>query len=81
MKNNLLLILLALGLVAFLPQRAKADGYFGISVGPSYCDPYPVYYGGYYPHRYRQYYYRRTIGCSVAFSRREVLPNFAEVVG
>jgi hypothetical protein len=57
MKKYLLLILLALGLVAFLPQRAKADGYFGISVGPAYCDPYPVYYGGYYPHYYRQYYY------------------------
>ena len=58
MKKNLLLILSALGLVALLPQRAKADGYFGISVGPAY----PVYYGGYYqhyyyPHYYRQYYY------------------------
>ena len=34
MKKYLLLILLAVGLFAFLPQRAKADGYFGISVGP-----------------------------------------------
>jgi hypothetical protein len=57
MQKYLLLILLAIGLVAFLPQRAKADGYFGISVGPAYCDPYPVYYGGYYPRYYRQYYY------------------------
>ena len=45
MKKYLLLVLSALGLVALLPQRAKADGYFGISVGPAYCDPYPVYYG------------------------------------
>ena len=45
MKKYLLLILLALGLVAFVPQKAKADGYFGISVGPAYCAPYPVYYG------------------------------------
>ena len=34
MKKYLFPILLALGLVAFLPQRAKAGGYFGISVGP-----------------------------------------------
>ena len=57
MKKYLLLILLALGLVAFIPQKAKAEGYFGISVGPAYCAPCPVYYGGYYPHYYRQYYY------------------------
>jgi len=62
MKQYLLVILSALGLIALLPQRAKADGYFGISVGPAYCDPYRVYYGGYYqhyyyPHYYRQYYY------------------------
>ena len=57
MKKYLVLSLLALGLVAFVPQKAKADGYFGISVGPAYCAPYPVYYGGYYPHYYRQYYY------------------------
>jgi len=49
--------LLALGFVAFVPQESKADGYFGISVGPAYWDPYPVYYGGYYPHYYRRYYY------------------------
>jgi hypothetical protein len=57
MKKILLLFLLALGCVAFGPQKAKADGYFGISVGPAYCDPYPAYYGGYYPHYYRHYYY------------------------
>jgi hypothetical protein len=57
MKKYLLPILLALGLVAFLPQGAKAHGYFGIFVGPAYCDPYPVYYGGCNPHYYRQYYY------------------------
>ena len=45
MKKYLPLFLLALGLVAFVPQKAKADGYFGITVGPAYCDPYPVYYG------------------------------------
>ena len=56
MKKYLPLFLLALGLVAFVPQKAKADGYFGISVGPAYCDPYPVYYGGYYPRYYRHYY-------------------------
>jgi len=52
MKKYLLLFLLALGLVALAPQKAKADGYFGISVGPAYCEPHPVYYGGYYPHYY-----------------------------
>jgi hypothetical protein len=58
MKKYILLpILLALGLVAFLPQTAKAHGYFDIYVGPAYCDPYPGYYGGYYPHYYRQYYH------------------------
>ncbi len=41
MKKYLFLILLALGLVAFVPQKAKAEGYLGISVGPAYCDPYP----------------------------------------
>jgi len=57
MKKYLLVFLFALGLVAFGSQKAKAGGYFGISVGPAYCDPYPVYYGGYYPHYYRSYYY------------------------
>jgi hypothetical protein len=57
MKKILLLFLVAVGFIAFVPQKAKAGGYFGISVGPAYCDPYPVYYGGYYPHYYRQYYY------------------------
>ena len=57
MKRYFLLVLLALGLVAFVPQKSKADGYFGISVGPAYCYPYPVYYGGYNPHYYRHYYY------------------------
>ena len=57
MKKYLPLFLLALGLFAFVPQKAKADGYFGITVGPAYCDPYPVYYGGYYPRYYRHYYY------------------------
>jgi hypothetical protein len=32
MKKYLVPILLALGLVAFVPQKAKADGYFSISV-------------------------------------------------
>jgi hypothetical protein len=57
MKKVFLLFLVALGFVAIVPQKAKADGYFGISVGPAYYDPYPVYYGGYYPHYYRHYYY------------------------
>lgn len=58
MKKYFVLFLLALGLVALAPQKAKADGYFGISVGPAYCEPYPVYYGGYYyPRYYRHYYY------------------------
>ena len=52
MKKYLPLFLLALGLVTFVPQKAKADGYFGISVGPAYCEPYPVYYGCYYRHYY-----------------------------
>jgi hypothetical protein len=59
MKKYLLVILSALGLIALLPQKAKADGYFGISVGPAYCDPYPVYYGGYYQHYYYPRYYRQ----------------------
>jgi hypothetical protein len=62
MKSYFLLVLVALGLVAFMPQKSKADGYFGISVGPAYCDPYPVYYGGYYPHYYRHYYYETQYG-------------------
>ena len=57
MKKYFLPVLLALGLVAFVPQKSKAGGYFSISVGPAYCDPYPVYYGGYYPHYYPPYYY------------------------
>ena len=57
MKKYLLLLPLALGLVAFVPQKAKADGYFGISFGPAYSGPYPVYYGGYYPYYPRHYYY------------------------
>jgi hypothetical protein len=57
MKRYFLLVLIALGLVAFVPQKSKADGYFNISVGPAYCEPYPVYYGGYYPHYYHHYYY------------------------
>jgi hypothetical protein len=57
MKKNLLLFLIALGFVAFVPQKSKAGGYFGITIGPGYCDPYPVYYGGYYPQYYRHYYY------------------------
>ncbi|MBV9674317.1 MAG: hypothetical protein JO076_16025 [Verrucomicrobia bacterium] len=61
-KRIALLLLLVLGFVAFVPQQAKAGGYFGISIGPSYCDPYPGYYEGYYPRYYRGYhpqYYRR----------------------
>src|SRR5262249_32179005 len=57
MKKYFLLIPLALGLVAFVPQKAQAGGYFSVSVGPAYCAPYPVYYGAYYPRYYRQYYY------------------------
>jgi hypothetical protein len=62
MKKYLLLVLVALGLVAFSPREAKADVDFGISIGvPAYYDPYP--YGYYYrPYRYygyRPYYYRR----------------------
>ena len=57
MKKCFLLVLVALGLVAFVPQKSKADGYFNISVGPAYCDPHPVYYGGYYPQYYHHYYY------------------------
>jgi hypothetical protein len=57
MKKYLLLILSALALAALVPQKAKADGYFDITVEPGYCAPYPAYYGGYYPHYYRQYYY------------------------
>ena len=50
MKSYFLPVLLALGLVAFVPQKSKAGGYFSISVGPAYCDASPVYYGGYYRH-------------------------------
>jgi hypothetical protein len=39
MKKNLLLFLIALGFVAFVPQKSKAGGYFGITIGPGYCDP------------------------------------------
>ena len=52
MKKYFLLVLSALGLFALVPQQAKADG-FGIFMGPTYCEPYPQYYGGYY----RRYYY------------------------
>jgi hypothetical protein len=54
-----LLVALALGSAVFVPQKAKADGYFGITVGPAYYDPYPVYYGGYYR---RYYYYHNPYG-------------------
>jgi hypothetical protein len=57
MKKYLLLLPLALGLIAFAPQKAKADGYFGISVGPVYSGPHPVYYGGDYPYYHRHYHY------------------------
>ena len=57
MKKVFLLFLVALGFIAIVPQKAKADGYFGISVGPAYYDPYPAYYGGYYPHYYYRHYY------------------------
>ena len=53
MKNYLLPMLLVLGLVAFVPQKTKADGGVGAYFGPGYCEPYPQYYGGYY----RRYYY------------------------
>jgi hypothetical protein len=56
MKKCLSLHLVELGLVAFVLQRAKADGYFGITIGPAYCDPYSEY-GGYYPYYPRHYYY------------------------
>jgi hypothetical protein len=57
MKKYFLLPLLALGLVPFVPQKAKADGYFSFSVGPAYYGPYPTYYGGYYgPYYYYHYY-------------------------
>jgi hypothetical protein len=62
MKKYLLLIPLALGLAAFAPQKAKADGYFGISVGPAYSGPYPVSYAGYYPYYHRHYYYGHPYG-------------------
>jgi hypothetical protein len=60
MKKCFLLVLLGLGLVAFVPQKTKADGHFSISVGPAYYDPYPVYYDPYpvyYGGYYRRYYY------------------------
>ena len=57
MKRYFLLVALALGSVVFVPQKAKAGGYFGITVGPAYGDPYPVYYGGYYPYYHRHYDY------------------------
>jgi hypothetical protein len=57
MKKFPLLFAAALGFVAFVPQKAKAGGYFSVTIGPAYCNPYPVYYGGYYPQYYRHYYY------------------------
>jgi hypothetical protein len=53
MKNYLLPMLLVFGLVAFLPQKTKADGGFGVYFGPGYYEPYPQYYGDYY----RRYHY------------------------
>lgn len=67
MKKYLLLGFVALGLVAFAPQPAKAGVAVGISFGPGYYYPaYPGYYD-YYPSYYyyggpywypRYYYYR-----------------------
>ena len=57
MRKFLLLLLAAAGLIALVPQPAKADVDFGVTFGgPAYYDPYPVYYGPYYGERY--YYYR-----------------------
>lgn len=64
MKKYLLLGFVALGLVAFVPQQAKAGVAVGISFGPGYYYPaypayygyYPYYYGG--PYWYPRYYYR-----------------------
>jgi hypothetical protein len=52
MKKYLVTGLMALGLVAFAPQPAKAGVHFGVFVGPP-----AYYYPGYYPDYYGYRYY------------------------
>ncbi|MBV9489452.1 MAG: hypothetical protein JO069_06975 [Verrucomicrobia bacterium] len=60
MRRLFLLLLAGLGLVTLVPQSAKADVDFGVTVGgPVYYDAYPVYYGPYYRPGYYRYYHRR----------------------
>ena len=65
MKKCFVIGLMALGLMAFTPQPAKAGVHFGIFVGPpAYYYPgyYPGYYYGYpyyYGPRYHYWYYHR----------------------
>jgi hypothetical protein len=59
MKKYLLLPLVALGLVAWVPNQAKAGVHVTFGVGvPAYYGPYP-YYGGYYPAYYYHPYWHR----------------------
>ena len=51
MKKYLLLPLVALGLVAWAPNQAKAGVHVSVGFGP------PVYYGPYYGPYYPSYYY------------------------
>ena len=59
MKKYLLLPLVALGLVAWLPNQAKAGVHvtFGFG-GPTYYEPYYGYYPG-YKYYYHPYWYHR----------------------
>ena len=52
MKKYLAIGMMALGLMAFTPQPAKAGVHFGIFVGPP-----AYYYPGYYPDYYYDYGY------------------------
>ena len=59
MKKYLLLILAALGLLALVSTKSRAQDFsFGVSVGPGYYAP-GCYNGGYCDPGYGYYYYRR----------------------
>jgi hypothetical protein len=58
MKKYLLLPLVALGLIAWLPNEAKAGVHVTFGFGPAYYEPYYGYYPG-YTYYYHPYWYHR----------------------
>jgi hypothetical protein len=67
MKQHLLLVLVALGLVVVTPTVAQAEVHFGFSLGfPAYYDAFPdLCHRGYYPYysgysHYKPYWFKRS---------------------